>query len=220
MATLAQLRTRSRERADMELGTGQDSSTHFIKNSELDSYINASVAELYDLLVRAYDADYYLTSTTVTALAATQEYNLPSDFYKMKGLDDSSGVPIKRFNFRERNTSRLRARLRAGKLRFSTVPPTGEVYTLWYIPKAETLADDADTFDGINGWEEYVVVDAAIKMLTKQEDDTTSLMMQKEALLKRIEMMSQDRETGDPMTIADVKYDSNLDNQGWEMYDE
>lgn len=220
MATLAQLRTRARERADMELGSGQSATDHFITNTELNSYINASIAELYDLLVKAYDADYYLTSSTVTGVASTLEYSLPNDFYKMKGLDREDGTPVKKFLFAKRNNGGLKYRLRSSKLRFSDYPVVGEVFTLWYIPKPTELSADADTFDGINGWEEYVIVDAAIKMRTKEETDTTDLKMEKQALKSRIEDMSQDRDTGEPERIADVRDNSNVDSFGWEMYDE
>ncbi len=41
---------------------------------------------------------------------------------------------------------------------------------LRYIPTATVLASDSDTFDGINGWDEFVVVDVARKMATKERD--------------------------------------------------
>jgi hypothetical protein len=58
--------------------------------------------------------------------------------------------------------------------------------------------------DGVNGWEEFIVVDAAIKALEKAEYDTSTLMVSKAALLKRIEDAATNRDTGAPMSVSDV----------------
>jgi len=60
--------------------------------------------------------------------------------------------------------------------------------------------------DGISGWLEYVVTDAAIKMLQKEESDTSVLQFQKAALIKRIESAAENRDAGSPATIADVQW--------------
>lgn len=219
MATLSELRTRARERADMELASGQSDTTHFITNAELNRYINASIKELHDLIVQAPDSSYFLTSTTVTGLADTKEYALPATFYKLAGVDREDGTPVKKFNWEKRNKAGLRYRLRGGNLRFDEVPPVGEVFTVWYHSKPTDLSADGDTYDGVNGWDEYVVVDAAIKMKSKQEDDVSSLMAEKTSLLSRVQTMAQDRDVGEPEVMKDVKYDSPLDSRGWEMDD-
>jgi hypothetical protein len=58
--------------------------------------------------------------------------------------------------------------------------------------------NDTDTFDDQQYWYEYVVVDAAIKALQKEESDCTYLMNQKEALRSRIEVMASDRDFSVP----------------------
>lgn len=60
--------------------------------------------------------------------------------------------------------------------------------------------------DGISGWLEYVVTDAAIKMLQKEESDTSVLQLQKAALIRRIEAAAENRDAGSPATIADVQW--------------
>ena len=98
LKTLGQLRTLCRERADME-------NSNFISDSELNSYINSSCAELYDLIVGQHD-DYYVTSATLT-ISSGNTVSLPSDFYKLRGLDyrvDANNyLTVKRFNFASRN---------------------------------------------------------------------------------------------------------------------
>jgi hypothetical protein len=63
----------------------------------------------------------------------------------------------------------------------------------------------SDTVDGYSGWTEYVIVDAAIKCLQKEESDVSVLMVQKAALKQRIEEASQNRDAGQPSTISDTR---------------
>lgn len=58
--------------------------------------------------------------------------------------------------------------------------------------------------NGVNGWEEYIVIDAAIKCLIKEESDISALELQKAQMLKRIEAMASNRDSGRPDRIADV----------------
>jgi hypothetical protein len=228
--TLAQFRTRSRQRADQELGIGQDPDTHFISDTELNTYINASAQELYDLLIAATDQDYYLTFSLPTIVNNATEMSLPTDFYKFKELerkessdDDTKYRVIRKFNFNERNRGGLRYRVVKDKILMSTQLSGGDVYRLWYNPKMTVMSSDSDSFDGINGWEEYVVIDAAIKMMNKEESDPSALMSEKSAIMARIQAMAE-RDIGEPDRITDRRRDGTisgiyLDEYGWEYYD-
>jgi dsDNA-binding SOS-regulon protein len=76
---------------------------------------------------------------------------------------------------------------------------------MWYAPRPQALLADTDLIDGIAGWEEYVIVEACIKAKTKQEDDVSVFMAQKQELLKRIEDAAENRDIGDPETVSDSK---------------
>ena len=69
-----------------------------------------------------------------------------------------------------------------------------------------SMSGDTLTADGVSGWLEYVITDAAIKALQKEESDTTTLQFQKQALIKRIEAAAENRDAGSPATIADVQW--------------
>ena len=71
---------------------------------------------------------------------------------------------------------------------------------------ASQLTDGGQTADGVSGWLEYVITDAAIKALQKEESDTTTLQFQKQALIKRVESAAENRDAGSPATIADVQW--------------
>ncbi len=215
--TLADLRRQSRDRSDMKDST-------FVTDSELNEYINSSIAELHDILIQSYDGDYVISEFDFTTVKDVNSYNLPTDFYKLRGIDlnlnGSEVFEVPKFNFNERNRfdnfgvwdflgeAHIRYRLVGSKVRFSPAPDRVANVKIWYIPVAAKLVLDADTFDDINAYSEYVVVDAAIKMMQKEESDVTILFAQKVELKKRIEDASKNRDAGHPDTITDV------DNEG------
>jgi len=221
--TLATLRTRARERSDMV-------NSSFVSSAELLQYINASYSELYDLMVGKFE-DYYTVSSTETIAQGANTITLPTDFYKMRGLDyqldANNWVLVSKFNFANRNqlnrsTARsvrgvtaLQYRIVGNTIRIEPESAAPGTYRLWYTPIYTPLSAESDTVDGINGWEEYVVIDAAIKMLAKEESSTTHLEKEKAAMLQRIEVMAQSRDSGAPESITDVSIENQDDLLPW-----
>lgn len=95
------------------------------------------------------------------------------------------------------------------------LPMSGQIIQVWYIPRLTALASDTDSVDAVSGWEEYIVVDAAIKALQKEESDCTLLMAQKQELIKRIEAAAENRDAGSPMRVGDARR-----SNGYGMYGE
>ena len=56
----------------------------------------------------------------------------------------------------------------------------------------------------VSGYEEYVVIDAAIKCLQKEESDVQVLLVQKQQQLQRIEQAAGKRDAGESYAITDV----------------
>jgi hypothetical protein len=200
--------------------------TQFITDTEIYGYINSSIQELYDMLIEAYGADYYVaTPSQFTTDGVNQLFVLPSDFYKLLGVDIAINgatagpwLTLKPFNFAERNrfypyatqpltgvgTSPLRYRLAGGKLWLTPTPTAGQLVQLWYAPRfTPLLVNPTDTFDGINGWEEYVVVDCCIKVFQKEESDPSVFVSQKADLKRRIDDIKGNRDIGFPSTVVD-----------------
>lgn len=224
--TLQYLKEQSRLRAD-KVGSG------FIQNDELEAYINSSACELYDLLVSAYGNDYFRQTHTFSTQADTSKYDLPDDFYKLLGIDfiigSQEALTLKPFQFNERNRFRIgnywsairsgagpRYNIGSDQLEFLPVPDGAHDLELHYVPSCPILANDADEFDGVNGWEEMIILDAAIKMLQKEESDVSVLAVQKANIIKRIEAMKENRDSGQSFRVADV---NNLDGSVDGYYD-
>ena len=217
--TLAEIRTAARQRADM-------TESQFVTDSEFNFYINGSYAELYDLLIQAYGNDYFAKTHEFQTTDDVDLYDLPADFYKLLGVDlrispGADGfISIRPFTFSERNryatanaqtwigVTNLRYRLNGNKFWLTPSPAQGQGIRLWYVPRVVALTSDTQEVDGYSGWLEYVVVDAAIKAMQKEESDIRVLLAQKEALIKRINSASQNRDAGNPATVADVQFTS------------
>ena len=222
--TASDLKLRARQRADME-------NSEFVTDSELLYYVNNSYAELYDILVAKFE-DYYVKNPPYEFTLAGNDYaaNLPADFYKLRGLDRQSGSDwynLRLFQFEQRNDKlrgaspyeSLRYRVYGSQIIISPSDQASGTYKVWYIPKFTPLVSDSDTVDGVNGWEEYIVVDVAIKCLQKEESSTTTLEGMKKSLLVRINSMSANRDAGEPERVTDksLRYGMRdiFDGIGW-----
>lgn len=223
--TLLQMRTQARQRADLE-------NSQYVTDSELTGYINNSVAELYDLLIGSYDADYFIESIEFNSVVGQSDYPLPNGtlysaakpFYKLKGVDakinTSNFFSLRPFNFNERNRNEdfawstlngplVRYRLVGDVLKFSPIPDGIKPIRVWYIPLAPVLSADGDTLQDLNAYHEYVVVDAAIKCRIKEELEVQTLEAIKAGLKQRIEQMAQNRDAGNPESVSDIYAENN-----------
>ena len=159
-----------------------------------------------------------------------------TDFYRAKGVDIQFGQNIVRsaypFTWAERNrykylggwvyTQPVSYRL-IGKgsdqsqAQFDSIKlmpqPSGQfTCTLWYNPTATRLTNLSDTLDGVDGFEEHVVLTAAIKLLMKQEqfEHAQALQAERGRQEARILAMIPTRDAENPPRVQDV-----LLNDGW-----
>lgn len=224
--SLAGIILASKQRADRV-------NSNFVTKSEWVSYINQSAFELYDLLVTVYEDYFVAPPITFTADGSTYSYPLPNGvnysaaapFYKLMGVDlalnntNNAYVTVTKFMFQDRNrfvypntastiygVFNLQYRLVGTNIEFIPTPSGGQQIRLWYIPRLPQLLQDTDTTtDSISGWIEYVIVDAAIKALQKEESDVSVLMAQKQALIVRIQDSAMNRDAGQADRVTDVR---------------
>jgi hypothetical protein len=223
--SLQGIRTLAQQRADRV-------NSNFVTLSEWNTFINQSCFELYDVLVTLYEDMYVAPALTFQTDGIKQLYPLPDGvlynaapaFYKLLGVDcgvsntPNSFVTLKKFTFEARNryvlpnnsasamgVFNLKYRLLGSNIEFIPLPSAGQTIQLWYIPRLKPLLQETDIIDGVSGWTEYIVVDAAIKALMKEESDVSGLMAQKQALLERIQSSAVNRDAGMPDTISDTR---------------
>lgn len=207
--TLTTLRTRVRERADM-VGSS------FVADSAtgLDAWINEANQKLHGMLVEALGEDYVSSSQSFTTVADQSDYNLPSGFYKLQGVDlERHGVmcALRRYerpernSFRELGTSALpRYAIVGSVLRLYPTPTAGLTGAIIYAPEATTLVNGADTVSYPNGWERYIVIDAAIQALMKEESSVRDLVAERERIEREIRDAKETRDMATPKRVTDV----------------
>jgi hypothetical protein len=111
--------------------------------------------------------------------------------YKVRGLDFAGGSgweTVSLFNFGERNdinASVIRRNRSSTAKSYRTMgdnliiyPQDAAVgtYQLWYIPRYTPLVADGDVLGNVLDFEEYIVIDAALKCMVKSESDVSALM--------------------------------------------
>lgn len=175
----------------------------FVSTAEWTNYINGSYTELYGLLVTAFE-DYYVTTPHEFVTDGTnQDFALPTSpaLFKLLGVDlkvqaSSLWVTLKPYTFLERNSFGLVN---------SPVPMAGLTLRVWYVPVLTALSGDSDvTVDILNGWEEFIIVDAAMKAMAKEESDVSVLMARKQGLQARLAGEAANRDSGSPTRINDA----------------
>lgn len=225
-ATLGQLRLRAQQRADRV-------NSDFVTTSEWNQYINESYQELYGLLVQKFGDEYFLAPPLLISTSGSNSIELPNGtnhsgapaFFKLKGVDmainqsaaSPAYVTLTKYNFINRNQyvypqlsnsivgyNRPQYRVMGTDMFFIPTPPANMQVQLWYVPRLTELLKDIDVADGVNGWLEYVEIDAAIKALNKEESDVSVLAAQKMAIMRRIEAEAGNRDVGLPNTVSDV----------------
>lgn len=209
--TLLELRGEVRARADIE-------GDPHVTDTEIDRFINQSAAALHEQVVLASEDDYTEALPFSTA-AATESYSLGTKFYKLISVEVTiNGVTrqIPRWTFEERAryqnvatwglaSQPIAYRLvGADKIFFSPTPDGIYAVTCWIVKAFADLTVDASTYDGRDGWEEWVVLDAAIKCKTKSEEDVRDLQRERAEVWARITKAFGTKDQARPDSVVEV----------------
>lgn len=215
-ATLEEMRNRAYQRGGFESALAR------FPEAEVTAYLNESIADLWDQILRARGFDGYEASTTISTVAGTTVYAVTAAFYELLSVSIDLGagrgsVPMQRFSSLERPELENPAtwgdgqpyayKLVGNNIELLPTPLAAYSVEVRYIPTSTELSGDSDTFDGINGWEEWAVVDAARKMATKERDWELvgNLQADLRRLEDRIKVMAGSRDRANPRRVVDVR---------------
>lgn len=230
--TLTELITRVRQRADMvgssfvsddEIMGYLNVAVSVMHDMLVIAYESMYVSKTADITMPLSEAvqktgvpfvDTDIGGDTITGIAP--------DFYKVLGVDfttSSLTFRVKPFEFSERsaysnpfytNTAlpQLFYSVQGGFLKFIPEKTVNGTCNMWYVPEAEQFSTGTDTVMSVEpqlqvGWEEYLVIDAAIKCLTKEESDVKVHLVERERLSLRLTTCMQNRDAGESRRITE-----------------
>lgn len=209
--SLATLSRRALQRVNLE-GVR---ATQFIKEPELTELVNGSIAKWVDeVRGTTWNGTYNRSTQSISTADGISAYPLEDDFLSLISVDITiaGGSPVisaRPFQEEERNVFRnypvmsgwgfgspIFYQLQGTDIAFIPVPQGVYSVTVNYVPTAPVLVDQDDTIDSVNGWEEFIVLDVAIKCLLKAgELETIPALEQRFADERgRIRMMAPRRD--------------------------
>jgi hypothetical protein len=211
--TLAEIRTAALQRANREVDTGVADEDRFVTNAEIDALINRGYRELYGYLIR--HGMHRSESVYEIEADGSLTYDLPDDFFAtlvVFRVEDGVGYTMGRHDHRVRARADLgdvpahTYRIVGTSIEFDPVPTDGD-YEVRYVPLPGELSADDDEMDNVLGWEEYVVLYVAAKLLQKEGSFNAAAALRSDAreLLVRIEDEAQAAEMTEGTTIARVR---------------
>lgn len=185
--TLADLRARGLDYADM---TGSS----FPVTDRVTDYANDGLSKLHNLLV---SQEYFREVESYTLVAGTESYVLPSSFYKAQRVwRVSSGrrYMVDRFNLSQIDGYK------------TTGPASGDSVELWYAPQLRRLTEETDKVSVAlpNGWEDYVALHIAVRLLLREESDAKPLASERQMALQDVLAHCEPRDEGMQDEIEDV----------------
>lgn len=195
--TAQQLITRTREAADMD-ADGED----FLTDVQVLGHINNVKGELHDLLDNTFE-DWFLTRTDLSLTGSA--YDLGADRFRgVFRLQDGFEHPIERLSVEDLGRRHNRSfcntsyTLEGTTLRFRPENKAPGDVRLYYVSSHVPLTTGSNlpVQYSKNGWDEFIVVGAAIHALEKEDDveKMASLGARKAALTVRITKAASTRD--------------------------
>jgi hypothetical protein len=213
--------TRAQLKATILQRLGWPATDAFVTSAELDSYLEGSSLELYDLLATMHGPLFRLDEDTVTTTPGLDRYALWSDVGRLVRIDCTinghQAVMFQRGNLPTHVFSPSGTGWGRGEVTYFLVtngaetpivifdPTPTAVYSVrvWYTMQDAVMAADGD--ENVLGHDEYLILDVMAKCREKEESDTSSLVAAKAAYQARMERLSRPLDMGQAPTIADVR---------------
>lgn len=191
LVTLLTLRTEVRQQSDQV-------NSLFCTDAELNQYIRNAYASLYGKIVQAFGNDYFVQTPaagyTFTTDGINQLFALPTTggeqlVFKLLGAEvlvsgTSQYVSLTPFAFADRN--------RYSGMN-SQIPQAGQTVRILYVPRPTLPTADADTIDGVNSWEESIIIDACLVAMAKEESDISAMLVRRKAMDDRLDAEIENR---------------------------
>jgi hypothetical protein len=213
---LSVIRARAQALADME-------NQNFVTTTNWNYWINACAMDLYDRLTQA-DPERYFSQNTFSILPPNTTQTLPADFYKLLRVDCLYGTgnpplfyTLRKYSLLEADAYQFpvyvtlagpayRYRLQGNSIAFTPSPQASTSIRISYVPVMTQLVNDTDTLDGVNGWEEHVVLNVALRALQKEgTTDVQWIMAELAKWEEKIKALELERDSSFPEQTIDTQ---------------
>lgn len=197
--------------------TFPDDSSGFWADSVLLSYMNMVQQDVQQEIVSVYE-DHFVTQTTVSIANGTTRYALPTDFLKMRKVEDiqtpTDPVPIEPTSLNQvseyasinvsSNHSLGGYYLLGNSLYFENTPTftAASAIRLHYIKRLANLSAASDVSEIPAEWHRALVWGTYNYCQTQQEADTSRSELMYEKILKKIMIQAENRQVNRPRKVV------------------
>lgn len=176
--TLAQLKTDIAYQADVVIG-----STGRYQASNITRLVNQSIQRFRQRISQEGITHYLVAFNDTLTVGATAPYAfllldlsaISPTIQTVYGLDvtmDGFTRALQHRPFTQRDQDdnipsrpRYWSQIRDGQIAIFPPPDGAYQYSLWYLPTLADLVNDSDTFDGVAGWEDFIVWDVVCRLI-------------------------------------------------------
>jgi hypothetical protein len=199
----SEIETRALRRADMV-------GSEFVAAAELTQYCEKAWQEFYGIITTK-EPDLVIKTQAVSLAAGDTSKDLAADFKALRAIRHNNSYSLRRAEFGD--IERLDYNSRRGKpthywlsgihtaaQNWRPLPTPDAAYslTVYYIPSISLADVAAGGLNILAGWDEYVVLTAAIKMKDKEESDVSVLMAERKMLLEHLLAQVSTPDVGEP----------------------
>lgn len=193
---------------------GRFERSRVVSDARVGEAVNNGIETVWDVLLKRRP-DSYVLEVAAATIANNPAVALAARFYKLRMvsiLDAGIYWRVRAHNLSERDKLEatraggsprsLKYRIQGGSLYFAPTPT--RVYTLQvhYLPAFADLVVDADTFDGINGYDDLAVMLALVELKGRDVLEAQHWQAKADALLAQISTVASDMDEGEAFSLS------------------
>ena len=181
--------------AHLRGAVGAENDTH-VTDTELYRALTFGVSDTWDTILALGIGTEGVKWATFSAVAGQQEYSRTASIWAINGAAASALTDFYQVSrmlvVDQASEGRLRpiSRVNPSEQYTMRAPTQAASMKLYYFPKSITFTVGTEVFDGINGWEEHAIMNAAIYIKAKKEDDTGQYRARKREIEARMAVMA------------------------------